>query len=141
MLPIPAALKFLLMVGITITVNPVACAASLASINYIEQYNLVEASKQKGILLEKLLTEWMNEKPNLIKKIYCKGLLASVFIECENNSEFVDRLIEIAMRKGLVSVRTASGTLKIGPPLTIPDDALIEGIQILKDSLLECENV
>ena len=45
------------------------------------------------------------------------------------------------MRKGLVSVRTASGTLKIGPPLTIPEDAIIEGVQILKDSLIECESV
>jgi 4-aminobutyrate aminotransferase/(S)-3-amino-2-methylpropionate transaminase len=121
--------------------NPVACAASLASINYIEKYDLVEASRQKGILLENLLLQWMKEKSNLIKKVFCKGLLASVFIECENNTEFVDKLIEIAMRKGLVSVRTASGTLKIGPPLTIPEDAIIEGVQILKDSLIECESV
>ena len=73
--------------------------------------------------------------------MYCKGLLASVFIKHTNSSEFVDRIIEVAMRKGLLSVRTASGTLKIGPPLTIPEDAIIEGIDILKESLVECENV
>jgi 4-aminobutyrate aminotransferase-like enzyme len=67
-------------------------------------------------------------------------LLAGVFIESPdgNNIDFVDRLIEIAMRKGLLSIRTQSGTLKIGPPLTISDDALIEGINVLKESLIEC---
>jgi 4-aminobutyrate aminotransferase-like enzyme len=78
--------------------------------------------------------------PDNIVKIYCKGLLASVFIEVnnENSSIFVDKLIEVAMRKGLMSVRTCSGTLKIGPPLSIPEDALIEGVNILKESLIEC---
>jgi len=42
------------------------------------------------------------------------------------------------MRKGLLSVRTMSGTLKIGPPLTITKNALIEGLEILKESLEEC---
>jgi 4-aminobutyrate aminotransferase-like enzyme len=55
--------------------------------------------------------------------------------------DFVDNLIEVAMRKGLLSIRTQSGTLKIGPPLTIDDDALIEGINVLKESLKECLDI
>ena len=55
-----------------------------------------------------------------------------------NNVDFVDRIIEIAMRKGLLSIRTQAGTIKIGPPLTIDDDALIEGVEVLKESLKEC---
>lgn len=121
--------------------NPVACAASLASVEYMIDNDLVKASEQKGLLLESLLKKWQQERPDVIDKIYCKGLLASVFIKHTNSSEFVDRIIEVAMRKGLLSVRTASGTLKIGPPLTIPEDAIIEGIDILKESLVECENV
>jgi 4-aminobutyrate aminotransferase-like enzyme len=123
--------------------NPVACAASLASIKYIVENDLVNKSKLKGELLEKLLISWQQQRPDIIKKVYCKGLLASVFIEPlkGDKNEFVDRLIEIAMRKGLVSVRTASGTLKIGPPLTIPEDAIVEGVDILKESLEECEKI
>jgi 4-aminobutyrate aminotransferase-like enzyme len=121
--------------------NPVACAASLASVRYIRDHDLVSESERKGKLLEQFLLNWQKERPDVIKKIYCKGLLASVFIEPNSGdkNEFVDRIIEVAMRKGLNSVRTASGTLKIGPPLTIPDDALIEGLEILKESLEECE--
>ena len=50
----------------------------------------------------------------------------------------VDMIIEKCMHKGLLLVRTGSGTIKIGPPLMIPDDALIEGIQIIHESILEC---
>ena len=45
------------------------------------------------------------------------------------------------MTLGLMSIRTQSGTLKIGPPLTITDDALIEGINVLKESLESCLDI
>ncbi len=120
--------------------NPVAVAASLASVKYLLDNNLIAESERKGQILNDELLKWKLEMPRYIKRINCRGLLASVFIEAPNkkNEEFVDRVIEIAMRKGLLSVRTASGTLKIGPPLTITEDALIEGVQVLKESLQEC---
>lgn len=128
--------------------NPVAVAASLASTKFLLENNLIEESKRKGKILQEELEKWQKEMPEYIEKIYCQGLLASVFINSPKSvnglgcqviysPEFVDLLIERAMRKGLMSVRTCSGTLKIGPPLTIPDDALIEGIEVLKESLKE----
>jgi 4-aminobutyrate aminotransferase-like enzyme len=122
--------------------NPVGVAASLESLKIIEDENLVSESSRKGSILELELNKWKNEMPEYISKIYCKGLLASVFIEsCNdkiNNSDFVDMLIEEATRQGLMSIRTASGTLKIGPPLCITDDALVEGVEVLKNSLRVC---
>ena len=120
--------------------NPIGIAASHASLMVLFEENLIVKSKTKGELLNKLLLQWKKEMPNNVTKVYCKGLLASVFIESElgENDVFVDKLIEVAMRKGLMSVRTCSGTLKIGPPLSIPEDALIEGVEILKESLKEC---
>ena len=37
-------------------------------------------------------------------------------------------------------LRTGLGTLKIGPPLIIPDDALIEGILTISEAIDECIN-
>lgn len=123
--------------------NPVAVAASDASLAYLINYNLVGDSERKGNILEYILNKWQKECPEYIDKVFCKGLLASVFIKSnteESNEDFVDRLIEKAFYKGLMSVRTGSGTLKIGPPLTIPEDALEEGVEILKESLSELIN-
>lgn len=121
--------------------NPLAVAAAIASIRTLIEENLISESERKGQMLNKLLIEWQKEKPRYVTQIYCQGLLAGVFINNPNNPgnniEFVDKLIELAVRKGLMSIRTSSGTLKIGPPLSIPDDALIEGVEILKESLDE----
>jgi 4-aminobutyrate aminotransferase-like enzyme len=120
--------------------NPVAVAASNASVKFLLNNNLVSESFRKGKILKQELESWMDEMPNYVKKVNCKGLLAGVFIESPNNNniDFVDKIIEIAMRKGLLSIRTQCGTLKIGPPLTISDEALIEGINVLKESLKIC---
>jgi catechol 2,3-dioxygenase-like lactoylglutathione lyase family enzyme len=120
--------------------NPVAVAASVASIREIRRLDLVKASAKLGDYLGAQLLELKNKYPNHIKRICGSGLLAAVFIESgttESNEDFVDRLIEKAFFKGLVSVRTGSGTLKLGPPLCITQDALQEGLDILEDSLVE----
>ena len=120
--------------------NPIGMAAAKASLEVLIEENLIEESRRKGELLNKLLLEWKNESNGYIENVNCKGLLAGIKISHENinSCEFVDKIIEIAMKKGLLSVKTSSGTLKIGPPLSIPDDALIEGINILKESFREC---
>jgi 4-aminobutyrate aminotransferase-like enzyme/catechol 2,3-dioxygenase-like lactoylglutathione lyase family enzyme len=120
--------------------NPVAVAASVASIREIRRLDLVKASAKLGDYLGAQLFELKNKYPSHIKRICGSGLLAAVFIESgttESNEDFVDRLIEKAFFKGLVSVRTGSGTLKLGPPLCITQDALQEGLDILEDSLVE----
>ena len=43
-----------------------------------------------------------------------------------------DKVLERSMEKGVMMLRTGLGTLRIGPPLIIPDDALIEGISTIK---------
>jgi 4-aminobutyrate aminotransferase-like enzyme len=120
--------------------NPVAVTASQASVKFLLDNNLIYESERKGYLLKSELEKWQNERPEYVKKINCKGLVAGVFIESPdgNNIDFVDKIIEKAMTLGLMSIRTQSGTLKIGPPLTITDDALIEGINVLKESLELC---
>ncbi len=121
--------------------NPMACAASLASLNVLFDEKLIEQSKQKGIVLEKELLQWQKEYPEIISYISVKGLVAAVFFvkkgTDELDIELVDRLIYKAMLKGVNSVRTLSGTIKLGPPLCIPEDALIESINVYKECLVE----
>lgn len=123
--------------------NPLAVVASKAAVDFLLQNDLVSESERKGNILKNELEKWRNEKPNFITKINCKGLVAGIFIKSPdgNNVDFVDKIIEQAMFLGLLSIRTQSGTLKIGPPLTISDDALIEGINVLKQSLDLCLDI
>ena len=53
------------------------------------------------------------------------------------NSEFVSRVAEKCMQKGLLVVHTGRESIKIGPPLVISDEALIEGIEVIRESIEE----
>lgn len=37
-------------------------------------------------------------------------------------------------------IRTGLGTIKIGPPLMIPDEALYEGVSVLEEAIREIIN-
>jgi 4-aminobutyrate aminotransferase-like enzyme len=121
--------------------NPLGAAASIASINFIQEQNLLSESTRKGQLIKQELEAWRNECPSHIAEIYGEGMVWAVFVRDPNTKELdidlVDRVIERAMEKGVLSIRTQCGTIKLGPPLTTPDAALIEGIGVLKESLLE----
>jgi 4-aminobutyrate aminotransferase/(S)-3-amino-2-methylpropionate transaminase len=71
--------------------NPVCCAASLASLRYIINNNLVDEAARKGRIIEKMLLAWKQERPDLIERIVCSGMAASIFItsKSKNNTAFL----------------------------------------------------
>lgn len=121
--------------------NPICCAATLASLEVLESQNLVSESARKGQILEKELARIKNHFPNVIE-IFGKGLVFAIHVRKsvtnELDVELVDRIIEKAMQKGVLLIRTGTGTIKIGPPLSIPDEALIEGVSVIEESINEC---
>lgn len=121
--------------------NPMACAASLASLNVLIEEKLIEKSIKKAQVLEEELLKWQNEFPEIISFVSSKGLVAAIFFVKKGTNELdielVDKLIYKAMLKGVNSVRTLSGTIKIGPPLSIPQEAIVEAINVYKECLIE----
>ncbi|MEX2060017.1 MAG: aminotransferase class III-fold pyridoxal phosphate-dependent enzyme, partial [Nitrosopumilaceae archaeon] len=119
--------------------NPICCAATLASLEVIEKENLVKESERKGEFLLKELNRIQTKYKNIIHTISGKGLIAAIHVMNPKSKELDvnlgDEIIEKCMQKGLLLVRTGAGTIKIGPPLTIPDDALLEGISVIEEVL------
>ena len=110
----------------THTGNPVCCAAALASIKVMEDEKLVERAEEMGEGLEETLPGMF---PN--HKIRGKGMVWA--LDVDKADEIVDKCAE----KGLLLIKTHRGTIKIGPPLTIPGETLMEGLTILRDVIYE----
>jgi 4-aminobutyrate aminotransferase-like enzyme len=125
----------------THSANPLCCAAGLANIEFIESNNLVSESSRKGIILLQGLEAIQKKYPNHISRVLGKGLVAAILIT-DPRTGLADPLTaslicEKAMHKGLVLVHTGRESIKMGPPLTIPDGALQEGLTVLEESIQE----
>ena len=125
----------------THSANPLSCAAGLANLDAIEKNKLVEESARKGEILHSLLNKIKEKFPDYISYILGKGLLAAI-ITTDSKTHQPDGLIaskvcEKAMQKGLLLVHTGRESIKIGPPLTIKDEALIEGIGVIEECFSE----
>jgi 4-aminobutyrate aminotransferase-like enzyme len=121
--------------------NPLCCAAGLANLDSMETMDLVKESERKGRLLHGRLGSLRERFPERISHVLGKGLVAAVLSidPATRNPDalFSSRVAERAMQKGLLVVHTGRESIKLGPPLTIPDEALLEGLDVLEESIEE----
>ena len=125
----------------THSANPMVCAAGLAVIEELEQRNLVDEADRKGHLLFQGLAALQARFPDRIGNLLGKGLIAAVLFKDPQtgapDGAFTSRVAERCMQKGLLVVHTGRESIKIGPPLTIDDAALQEGIMVLGEAIAE----
>lgn len=124
--------------------HPVACAAGLANIEVFIEENLVTEAARKEAILRSHADGWAKMFPGLIGDVFVKGMIMGVFImkrdakdRMDVDIQFCDQVVEKAMQKGLFLIRTGRGTLKLGPPLNIPDNALVEGLEVIGEVISE----
>jgi 4-aminobutyrate aminotransferase-like enzyme len=125
----------------THSANPLVCAAGLAVIEEIESRNLVAETARKGELLFSGLGRLQQRFPDRISHLLGKGLIAAVVFRNPTSGAadgpFTSRVAERCMQKGLLVVHTGRESIKLGPPLTITDAALLEGVEVLGESIAE----
>ena len=125
----------------THSANPFVCAAGQATLEEIDRLDLVQETERKGRILFDKLNKLKDEYPDRISWVLGKGLLAALLFKKPDSQE-PDSLLpsiisEKAMQKGLLVVHTGRESIKIGPPLTITDEALLEGLEVLDESIGE----
>lgn len=118
--------------------NPVMSIAGMAVLDEIESKDLINESRRKGFILHDELNAIKDIYHEEISSIQGIGMIAAViFKETSGVNEKVSKVAEVCMQKGLLLVHTGRESIKIGPPLTISDEALMEGLSVLKQSIQE----
>ena len=125
----------------THSANPISCAAGLATLDEIENKNLVKESERKGGLFFGELNKLQNTYNDRISYVMGKGMVAALLFKDPNtgeaDSEIASKISEKAMQKGLLVVHTGRESIKLAPPVTIADEALIEGVNVIAESIKE----
>ena len=122
----------------TNSANPLSCYAGLAVIDEIKSKNLISKTKLKGRILIDFLNKLKENFPEYILSIQGRGLIAAIIfknLKSENIADKLKKLVFNCMRDGLLVVYTGRESIKIGPPLTITNSALKEGLDVLESNI------
>lgn len=121
--------------------NPICSAAALATVQVIQDEGLVERAAETGAALGARLRRICERFPDHAPRLEGRGMVWGLHLVDPDTGELDgplgDMVIERAMRRGLLLVRTGTGTVKVGPPLTMPVDAALEGAEVIEEALAE----
>ncbi|MEK7309750.1 MAG: aspartate aminotransferase family protein [Planctomycetota bacterium] len=109
--------------------GPLACAASLAVFEAIEQGDLVAKSEKRGRYLRKKLLQLKNDF-SFIKAVRGKGLMQGLELEVDG-APIVNKCLE----RGLLINCTHKTVLRLMPPMTVKNKEIDAAIAILHDAL------
>jgi len=120
--------------------NPIACAAALAAIDAFENEGLIERARQIGAVLTERL-QAIRENDARLGEIRGHGAMIAVeFVDAETGAP--DAALTVAVAKACVAegviiltCGTFGNVIRFLPPLSIGDDLLNEGIDVLAAAL------
>ena len=127
--------------GTTFGGNALACAAAVAVIDVIKKDKLDERATKLGAQVIAKAKEWQKEFP-ILADIRGRGLM--IGLEFDENGEpataFVEDVRRAAVEHGLLLLTcgTYDNVIRLIPPLTISEDELNTGLEILELCIREC---
>ena len=130
--------------GLTISTfggNPVSCAASLATIEVMDEEDLAQNAQIVGDYLREEL-EGLKEKYPLVGDVRGMGLIQGVELVREHKEparQEISQVFEATKRRGLLIGKGGlyGNVIRIAPPLNISKDDVDEAIRILDESFGE----
>ena len=127
--------------GTTFGGNPVACAAAIAVVQVLQSERLAERAWQLGEQVLERVRSWQPELPVLadvrglglmmgLEFLYSDGLPAPSVVAAVRNHALHNDLL-------LLSCGVDDNVIRLAPPLTIPEDELWHGLDVLRSAIRE----
>ncbi len=123
--------------------NPLACAASLATMDLIESEYMQNAAAVGEYTLDALCE--IAARHTGIGQVRGMGLMIGVeFVKDERtrepDSKFRDRIVDCAYERGLLTLGCGKSTIRFSPPLSVSRGEIDEGLEIFEQALVAAEN-
>ncbi|MGH2535986.1 MAG: acetyl ornithine aminotransferase family protein [Candidatus Promineifilaceae bacterium] len=123
--------------------NPVAAAAALATLEVIEQEDVMRQASETGTYLLDALAELQARHPS-IGDVRGRGLMVGVeFVRDKDTKERAPDLrhamIQRAFEEGLLLIPCGPSSIRMTPPLNIPRPLVDEGLAIFERALTQVE--
>ncbi|MFA5859218.1 MAG: aspartate aminotransferase family protein [Elusimicrobiota bacterium] len=122
--------------------NPMACAAALASIEVIEEENLLQKSLDLGKYILKRLKK-IEKTHHIVGEVRGRGCLLGIeLIKDKKTKEPFNEagklIYQKAFRKGLAWI-PAGHILRLSPPIVMDNEVADKGLDIIEEAIFEVE--
>ncbi len=121
--------------------SPLGCAAAMAVMNYIQEYDILAKVERDAVYMRSLLMD-LKTRHKCVGDIRGIGLLWAVDLTREDGSpdlELAERVLYACLRRGLSFKISKGYTIQLSPPLIIEREQLAEAIHILDEVLDSCQ--
>jgi 4-aminobutyrate aminotransferase len=123
--------------------NPVACAASLATLDLLQDGLIENAARVGAYLLAQL--EAMQERHPTIGDTRGKGLMVAVELVKDKQTkerapELRNQVVVECYRRGMLILGCGKNSIRFSPPLMITTDDVDEALGIFEEALTVCES-
>ncbi|UXR74927.1 aspartate aminotransferase family protein [Staphylococcus sp. IVB6238] len=124
--------------------NPVCCEAALATIDILEEDNLIAETARKGQRVKEQLQQWQT-KYDCVGDVRGEGLSIGIDIVTDKRNKTKDaeaalKICNYCFDHGVVIIAIAGSVLRFQPPLVITDDELDQALTILESAIQGVEN-
>jgi len=133
--------------GGTYAGNPIACAAGVAVMDVMRDERLPERAARIGSIIEERMRSWQAEH-ELVGDVRVVGAMAGMELVRDRKTKTpadteTARILGLAREQGLLLLRSGAhhNVIRTLMPLTIPDEQLLEGLDILGSAVAEVAGV
>ncbi|MFN3621571.1 MAG: aspartate aminotransferase family protein, partial [Nitrososphaerales archaeon] len=115
--------------------NPLSCAAGLATIRYLRDYDLAKRAETLGKKMMKGLEE-LAEKHKVVRDVRGRGLMLALELRFD-----VKNILFSALKKGVILLYSGKNILRFLPPLVISEEEIEQGLMVLDELLAEEDKI
>ena len=116
--------------GSTFGGNPLSARAALATINYIEENDLVELAQERGEIFKRGLEEIASDNEKLVREVRGLGLMLALQLR-KKSGPYLDKL----MKKNILALPAGSSVIRFLPPLEISPEEIDRVLEALREVL------
>ncbi|MFW6005817.1 MAG: aspartate aminotransferase family protein [Candidatus Bipolaricaulota bacterium] len=116
--------------GSTFGGNPLSARAALATIDYIEENDLVDLARKRGEMFKQGLEEIASEHEKLIREVRGLGLMLALQLR-KKSGPYLDKLME----KNILALPAGSSVVRFLPPLEISPEEINRALAALREVL------
>ncbi len=126
--------------------NPVACAAGIATVDFILENKLVDHVAKVGEYFAQGLHELKRSFPKVVGEVRGMGLMQAIELVVDEtagdrtpNAEATVELFEATRKRGLLIGKGGlfGNVVRISPPMTVSEGEVTEAVKILEQSFAE----